>query len=122
MALAGVGTDRIDTYVGETCAAPELVELRDKIRVVGDERLELGTSELIVTSRDGVVHRIRGDVSRPASDLADQGRRLQAKFRAIASPVVGTANAERVIEQVEQLDAADHVHGLVALCRPPNGK
>jgi hypothetical protein len=53
----------------------------------------------------------------PNADLDDQGRRLEAKFLALARPVIGDDNAREVAELVRGLDALDGVDEIVARCR-----
>jgi len=67
--------------------------------------------------RNGVVYRLRGDVSRAAEDLAEQGRRLREKFDALATPVLGTALAGELAAMVEQLESLADVRALMALTR-----
>lgn len=114
MALAGVSTADIAAYTDELCRVPALVALRDKTRIVGDKSFGRGQTEVIVSMRDGVVYREVGDVSVPESDLAHQGKRLEEKFRAIATPVIGARKAERLLGLVEDLDSLDDVSALIA--------
>jgi hypothetical protein len=91
--------------------------LRDRIRIVGDGELVRGTSEAIVSMQDGVVYREFGNVSIPSSDLDEQGRRLEAKFLALAKPVIGDARAHELIERVRRLDELEGVEELLLLTR-----
>jgi 2-methylcitrate dehydratase PrpD len=115
MALCGRDTADIGSFRDAACVDPELVTLRDRMRVVGDDGLARGTSEMAVSMRDGSVHRRFCDVSRPETDLAKQERRLEAKFRALAGPVIGEASARDVIAMVGGLDSLDHVRQVVRI-------
>jgi 2-methylcitrate dehydratase PrpD len=114
MALAGINTSMIESYNDALSRDPELVALRDKVRIVGDDNLTRGMCELIVAMSDGVVFRLTADVSKPASDLDRQGSRLEEKFRALATPIIGEDRADEVIGMVGNLEHLDDLHGLVA--------
>jgi hypothetical protein len=72
-------------------------------------------TEAIVTLDDGATLAETGDVETPEADLARQWSRLTAKFRALAAPVLGEAQAERLLSAIEHLDRADNVAAVVAL-------
>jgi 2-methylcitrate dehydratase PrpD len=117
MALDGRNTSDISSYNDALCSDRDLVALRDRIRIVGDGELVRGTSEAIVSMQDGVVYREFGNVSIPSSDLDEQGRRLEAKFLALAKPVIGDARAHELIERVRRLDELEGVEELLLLTR-----
>jgi len=117
MALAGVSTAAPDRYDEALCAMPLLRALAERTTVTPTEELADATSEVIVSMRNGVVYRLRGDVSRAAEDLAEQGRRLREKFDALATPVLGTALAGELAGMVEQIESLADVRALMALTR-----
>src|SRR3546814_9138541 len=95
LALAGEETGSLDVYSAEMAGRQDLVALRDRIRVQADEALGRNEAEVIVHQTDGTVLRERADLGLPNPDLADQWRRLEAKFRALAVPLVGEQNTDR---------------------------
>jgi 2-methylcitrate dehydratase PrpD len=113
MALAGRSTSDIASYTDAICSDQELVDLRDRIRVDGDAELARGTSEVIVSMRDGVVYREFGNVSIPSEDLEGQGRRLEDKFITLASPVIGDEVAREIVDLVAKLEQVDSIGELV---------
>jgi len=117
MALAGESTSDIAGYTDALCTEPELVRLRDAIRVVGDEELARGTSEVIVSMADGVVYREFGNVSIPSRDLDEQGRRLEEKFISLASPVIGDGKAHEVVQMVAELGELESLDALLQRCQ-----
>ena len=117
MALAGRSTSDIAGYTDALCAEPELVRLRDCIRVVGAEELERGTSEVIVSMDDGVVYREFGNVSIPNDDLNEQGRRLEDKFLTLASAVIGEGKARAVVDLVRELESLESMDALAQNCQ-----
>ncbi|MDX1432059.1 MAG: MmgE/PrpD family protein [Gammaproteobacteria bacterium] len=114
MALTGVNTADIAVYTDELCRAPTLIALRDKARIVGEQSFARGQTEVIVSMRDGVVYREFGDVSVPDSDLDHQGARLEEKFRAIATPIIGEKKADELIALVAEIDSLDDMSPLLA--------
>jgi 2-methylcitrate dehydratase PrpD len=117
MALAGESTADIAGYTDALCSDRKLVRLRDAVRVVGDDALARGTSEVIVSMADGVVYREFGNVSIPSEDLDLQGRRLEEKFVTLASPVIGGKKAQEVVELVGNLEQLENMDTLVQRCR-----
>ena len=117
MALAGKSTSDIAIFDDRVCADRELVRLRDRVRTVGDDALERGTSEVIVTMDDGVVYREFDNVSVPSRDLDDQGRRLEEKFVTLASPVIGEGKARELVDLVRELEQIESMNELVQRCQ-----
>jgi 2-methylcitrate dehydratase PrpD len=117
MALTGKTTSDIAAYNDEICADPELVALRDKTRVVGDDGLARGTSEVIVSMNDGVAYRQFGDVSVPSRDLDSQGRRLEDKFVTLASPIIGDGKALEIVDLVQKLEGLESMDALLQRCQ-----
>lgn len=116
MALSGKNTSAIDAYNDAACSNPILVGLRDRGRVVSDERLEQAQAEVVVTISDGAVLRQRADVGVPMTDHAEQWRRLVDKFRQLAAPVIGVSKVESMIEQVHRLENLKNLRDIVAMC------
>ncbi|HZU72137.1 MAG TPA: MmgE/PrpD family protein [Acidimicrobiales bacterium] len=115
-ALAGLDTASADTYSEATVARPELIRLRSAVVVVPDG--QPGPTRVDVVLRDGRRLSAAHDVSVPESDLALQRRRLEAKFAALATPVVGGDAAAALLEAVGRLEDLDDVRPLLALTRP----
>lgn len=77
--------------------------------------------EVEIVTKDGTAHRsgvcaARGD---PATPLSDD--ELTAKFRALATPVIGSDGAAHVQRAVEGLDRAPDLNALLAPLRLPGG-
>ena len=56
----------------------------------------------------------------PAVDVAQQGRRLEAKFAALVDPVLGTDKTARLIADIGRLDSLRDVREILALCAVPS--
>ena len=117
-ALAGVDTARLDTYSDARTQAPDLVRLRDKVKVELVPGLPTTVAEMRVALRDGRTMQTRHDSGVPASDIAAQGVRVEAKFFSLAEPIIGRAQAERLAAAVHELDGLERVDGLTRLSVP----
>jgi 2-methylcitrate dehydratase PrpD len=117
MALTGVSTAAPERYDEVLCKMEPLAALVARTTVTPSDEYEDATSEIIVSLENGVVYRVRGDVSRPAEDLAEQGRRLREKFDALAGPVLGASRAAEVADMVHDMEQLTDVRALMALTR-----
>jgi len=117
MALTGVSTAAPARYDEALCALPRLTTLVERTTVTPSDEYADATSEIIVSLDNGVVYRVRGDVSRPADDLAEQGRRLREKFDALVTPALGASRASELADMAERFDELADVRALMALTR-----
>jgi hypothetical protein len=56
----------------------------------------------------------RYDSGVPESDVSQQGDKIVAKYRALATPVLGEAKAEALLGVVQRLESLDSIDGLLA--------
>jgi hypothetical protein len=117
MALTGVSTAAPERYDETLCATPALTRLVQRTTVTPSDEFDDATSEIIVSTGGGVVYRMRGDVSRPAEDLVQQGRRLREKFDALVTPVLGVTATAELADMLERIDELADVRALMALAR-----
>ena len=116
MGLAGVDTSRLATYSEDVAADPTLIGLRDKVSFDFRTGIPNTFAEITLQLRDGSTVSAQHDAGKPASDAVEQGRRLEAKFAALADPVVGTEKAAKLIVEIGRLETLPDVRGLMALC------
>jgi 2-methylcitrate dehydratase PrpD len=96
----------------------DLVALRRKVIATVDDRISEESADVIAHLVDGrsvrvfVEHAI-GSLARPMTD-AD----LEAKFHALADPVLGAARSRRLIAACWKIAAAADVRHMVGLARP----
>ena len=117
LALAGVDTASLATYTAERTAEPRLVALRDKVRINFEDGWSTSRAEMQVTLADGSTLDAKADSGIPAPDVAAQGKRIEAKFLSLASPVLGEPGARRLMEAVAGLDKLRSLAELAALAR-----
>jgi len=88
------------------------------VAVSGDPNLTRNGSEIIVHQTDGTVIREVADLTIPSSDYGDTWSRLQDKFCAVATPVVGDAKMETILRMVGDLENQGDLSALMAACVP----
>jgi 2-methylcitrate dehydratase PrpD len=116
MGLAGVDTSRLASYSEAVAADPVLVGLRDKVALDFRAGIPNTFTETEVLLRDGSRLTARHDSGVPATDVAQQGQRLEAKFTALVDPLLGNARTARLIDKIGRLDILADVRGIMRLC------
>ena len=108
MSLLGDDTADPALYTDAHVTAPDVVSLRDRVTVHTEQGHPTTWSAVRVRTSDGRELSTERDSGRPASDLDHQGRRLRAKFDALATPVIGAEAAGALADEVGRLgDRAD---------------
>ncbi|MGH7114612.1 MAG: MmgE/PrpD family protein, partial [Stellaceae bacterium] len=104
MALAGIDTARLDAYGEATARDPALIALRERVTIDFQNGWPQTVAEIEVALTDGRRVGASHDSGVPAADIAEQGRRLAAKFDALVAPVLGAARARELRETIAGLD------------------
>jgi 2-methylcitrate dehydratase PrpD len=116
MALAGVDTGGLASYSEATASDPTLISLRDKVEfdfrsgrpnTLAELELELNDGRRIATSYDSGV---------PASDIAEQRKRLEEKFSSLAEPILGPAKSRDLLGELGRIETLRDLRGVMALC------
>jgi 2-methylcitrate dehydratase PrpD len=116
MALAGMDTGGLGSYSEAAAADPTLVMLRDKVEFDFQAGRPNTIAELELALTDGRTVAASHDSGVPASDIAEQGRRLEEKFMSLAVPVIGEAKAHDLVGRVGALERLDNLRGTMRLC------
>ncbi|MEG9862405.1 MAG: MmgE/PrpD family protein [Parvularculales bacterium] len=118
MALAGVDTASLENYSAAKAADPKLTALREKMSVISGFEDETGimSAKLVIKTKDETVEFYR-HMGHPNDNLEDQQNRLEAKYDALARPVLGEA-ADELKRAVLDLPQAPHVHHLMQSAVP----
>jgi 2-methylcitrate dehydratase PrpD len=111
MALLGEDTTDINCYTGERVTRPELIRLRDRIRVEG--RDELQCSVATVHTADGRLLSLRSDARTPSRDAALKASAVAKKFTTLVAPVLGAERAAQLQTVISELDRQDSVLPLL---------
>ncbi|MBK6317408.1 MAG: MmgE/PrpD family protein [Dehalococcoidia bacterium] len=108
-----------EQFTDEAVRQPDLVAVRDRVAVVPQEGdWERGTLVSLRTT-DGREFSEQVNLNIPAADLDQQWKRLEAKFRSLAIPVVGEGQAETLVQCVASFESAPSVAELVSLAARP---
>ena len=118
LALAGADTGE-SGFTDAIVRDPALTALRDRVTVETGDLRSVAETDVAVALTDGREFVERVDVGVPERDLERQWRRLAAKFRGLATPVVGEARAEALLAAVERLDETETMADVARLCAAP---
>lgn len=120
LALAGEQTSEA-AFTDDRVRDPALTALRDKVAVEADQRVPGGRTEVTLLMADGSELRETVDMTKPAADLGDQGRRLVAKFTGLAAPVLGATRADQLVSIISRLQEVGSIREVTRLCVPEAG-
>jgi 2-methylcitrate dehydratase PrpD len=115
MALASVDTASLVAYSPENARDPTLVRLREMVELDWQDSWPQTLAELDIELTGGQRLTARHDAGIPAADIADQGRRLAAKFDALVEPVLGAPRARELRETIAGLDRLADITNLAQL-------
>ena len=116
MALAGINTGGLESYSEQTAADPTLIALRDKVEFDFRSGVSntLADMELVLT--DGRTVSTSYDSGVPASDIDEQGRRIDEKFTSLAEPMLGRAKADELLGEIGKLEQLPDLRGMMRHC------
>jgi 2-methylcitrate dehydratase PrpD len=101
-------------FTDEAVVRSDVVALRDRIALRADDSITHSQAAAVARLRDG--SEVRVDVAAasgtPENPLTDA--ELQAKFRDLVEPVLGTARAQEIMDRVERLEAEPRLDELVS--------
>jgi 2-methylcitrate dehydratase PrpD len=112
MALTGTDTASIRIYDDALIRDPQLISFRDRVQVHAHEAYSPDTIVKIAT-RSGEKFEAACNVAIPMRDLEAQRQKLTDKFLTLAEPVIGSANASRVVDVCLNLESHDNLEPLV---------
>jgi 2-methylcitrate dehydratase PrpD len=115
MALDGADTAALETYSDANTVSPRYVEGRERIRIEtrAFEREARHGAAISLHLKDGRALVAEANVGVPASDLEAQQRKLEAKFRALAEPVIGRDRTEKLVGLVARFEGLETLRGLM---------
>lgn len=99
MIFGGLDTGALDTYTDEACRRPDLLALRDRVRVATDDSLPDTAARVAVQLKNGQALQAAHDLDAEVP-LAVQ----QAKLRTKAAALVGADAAARLVAVIEAVD------------------
>jgi 2-methylcitrate dehydratase PrpD len=96
-----LGTDEL---AAEILARPDVIDLRDRVKVVADPAVGKQDADVEITLASGrtLSTEVRGNRGTPAAPLGDD--ELSAKFRELVEPVLGSERAARLLDTCWRID------------------
>ena len=116
MGLSGIDTGRLSTFSAEVAGDPALMAIRDKVELEFRTGIPNTFAEIELLLTNGTRLTARHDSGLPASDTEAQGRRLQQKFMGLVEPILGTARATALMEEIGRFEALPNVTGVMSMC------
>ncbi|MCA8928151.1 MAG: MmgE/PrpD family protein [Alphaproteobacteria bacterium] len=104
----------LSLYQDETFEVDGVADLRRKVVVHGREDYEKFFSEVVVTQKDGTVLRQEFDIGQPMTDLGEQEAKLEKKFRALATPLLGAEKVDGMVAAIAGLEDQAAMAGWLA--------
>lgn len=103
-------------FTDEKMSDPVISNLREKVKLLEDNSLEIGQSRISVTLESGKKYDFFSDIYSPDKEK-DLGERLADKTKNILEPLIGKKKTIQLIESVENLerskDLSTIIHHLV---------
>jgi len=115
------GTAGVADFTDDSVRDPELVEMLRRVRVVGDDRQTGMNVKVTVTGADGRATSFDADNVEAARrrPRLETWNLLAAKFVDLATPVIGSGPAGRVVDAVGALEHLADIRELMALTGTP---
>jgi 2-methylcitrate dehydratase PrpD len=113
VALDGADTAALDLYTDHTAQNPRYVQARKRVRVTPPALAHRHAAQVTLHTRDGQTLVGEANVGIAATDAGEQWQRLSQKARAIAAPVIGASNFERLHASVAALAQAPSLASLM---------
>ena len=106
MALDGADTAALGTYSDANALDPRYAAIRERVTLdtaPDPSRARHGAS-VTIELKDGRKVRADHNVGIPAKDVALQGEKLEAKFHALAEPVLGRARTRSALDLINRFE------------------
>lgn len=113
-ALLGISTSELGTWGRVT--EPEVIDVRDRVRITLVPGMSLSESEVAIALRDGREHKLHVDCGVPMADKQVQWRKVADKFHALAAPVLGQGNAQSLMGALQGLERERELAPVMRLC------
>lgn len=122
LALAGEATSEPTTYSDATAQRADLIAVRDRVSVrFMPEGWSYTLAEARVHTRDGRVLVMRHDSGVPDADLSRQRQKLERKFMALTTPVVGASQAQAILRAIAEIEKLEDIGTLMSMLQQPGG-
>ena len=115
MALAGADTAALGTYSDENANDPRYIAIRNRVKLDPTPRQARARhgADVSIELNDGRKVHIEMNVGVPASDVAAQGAKLDAKFNSLVEPVLGRARTRTALDMIKRFEQLPSLKGLM---------
>lgn len=115
MALDGVDTAALGTYSDENANNPRYMEMRRRVRLdtAPDKSRARHGASVSIELKDGRTVKADYNVGVPSKDVAAQGEKLEAKFHALAEPVLGRQRTKTALGLIKRLEEQQSLKPLM---------
>lgn len=115
MALAGEDTAALGTYSDQNALDKRFVALRERIKLdtKPDPKRHRHGASVSIELKDGRMLTTEFNVGVPAKDVVAQGEKLEAKFHALAEPVIGRAKTKTAIGLINRFESLPNLKTLM---------
>jgi 2-methylcitrate dehydratase PrpD len=106
-----------DSFTDAAVNAPDLVRLRERVRVTPTAGIPVGASPVTVTLTSGQVLEYTATALQvvPDDELPGQRTLLEQKFRDLVVPILGSDRAEKLLNTVRRIEKLDVISELTDL-------
>jgi 2-methylcitrate dehydratase PrpD len=111
-------TSRPDTFEMSELTKPDVISLRDRIKVDYKDGWPMTLAEAEVSLVDGRKYSARHDTAVDLPTAAQRTQRIREKFLQLALPAIGLVRAKDLAIAVDKLDELSNVRGLARLWSP----
>jgi len=116
MTLYGAETARVEAYTDAVAADPRLKELAQRVSIIADRAPGMDAT-VTVTKKDGTILSKFADIGIPETDLVKQQQKVEAKFLALTSPILGKEKAIALKDFITNLEQQTTMTNLFELAK-----
>ena len=116
MTLYGAETASVEAYTDTIAEDADLKELAKRVTIIADREPGMDAT-VTVTKKDGTVLSKFADVGVPETDLAKQQQKVEAKFLALTSPILGKEKAITLKDFITNLEQQANMTKLFELAK-----
>ena len=116
MTLYGAETASVEAYTDTIAEDADLKELAKRVTIIADREPGMDAT-VTVTKKDGTVLSKFAAVGVPETDLAKQQQKVEAKFLALTSPILGKEKAITLKDFITNLEQQANMTKLFELAK-----
>jgi 2-methylcitrate dehydratase PrpD len=115
LSMLGRDTSRLSSFTDSAAADPSIAKAREKVEVKLADIRPVTRTGIRLVAKGGRAIEAEHDSGKPETDLGVQKARLQGKFKALASEVLGAGRAGELLGVIETLESQPDIGGVMRL-------